>query len=120
MEHSGGCKYVYKHMCENYPRTASILEKLNDSVSELRNARNKIAHQEGFSTKNLVVIQAMETDGGNFLSEVSKVMTPEKLRALVREEISSDFKPVIPKMESVVKDLIDSLSPVYKEVLIDA
>ncbi|HCE4579465.1 TPA: hypothetical protein NGR93_004450 [Vibrio parahaemolyticus] len=119
MERIGGNKYVLEHMQKNCPQTAVVLQKLNESVSKLRTRRNKVAHQEGFSSKNLVVIQAMENDEGNFLSEVSKIMAPEKIRALVREEISSDFKPVVVEMKNLVSELIDSLAPIYQELTKD-
>lgn len=116
MERLGGNRYILDHMHENFPQTAEILEKLNNSVSQLRTSRNKVAHQEGFSTKNLIVIQAMESKEGDFLSEVSKVMEPEDIIALVREEISSDFKPVVIEMQSLVSNLIDNLAPIYQQL----
>ena len=120
MERLGGNKYVFEHMRERFPKTAEILKKLNKSVSKLRARRNKIAHQEGFSSKNLIVIQAMESDEGNFLSEVSKIMAPEKITALVREETSNDFKPVVVEMQNLVSELIDSLAPIFLELTKDA
>ncbi|MBC7007053.1 hypothetical protein BIZ38_01165 [Pseudoalteromonas sp. BZK2] len=119
MERLGGNKFVFEHMRENYPKTAEFLKKLNKSVSTLRAARNRIAHQEGFSSKNLIVIQVMESDEGNFVSEVSKIMAPEKITALVREEISSDFKPVVREMQNLVSKLIDSLAVYYLELIKD-
>ena len=116
MERIGGNKYVFEYMREQFPQNAIILEKLNKSVSKLRTRRNKVAHQEGFSSKNLVVIQAMEHDEGNFLSEVSKIMKPEKITALVREEISSNFKPVVVEMQNLVNELIDSFASIYLEL----
>ncbi|WP_196597917.1 Cthe_2314 family HEPN domain-containing protein, partial [Aliivibrio fischeri] len=116
MERLGGNRYILDHMHENFPQTAEILEKLNNSVSQLRTSRNKVAHQEGFSTKNLIVIQAMESKEGDFLSEVSKVMEPEDIITLVREEISSDFKPVVIEMQSLVSNLIDNLAPIYQQL----
>lgn len=119
MERIGGNKYVIENIRKKFPETADILEKLNESVSKLRKRRNKIAHQEGFSSNNLVIIQTMEIDEGNFLSEVSQIMDPKKITALVREEIISDFKPVVAEMQSLVSDLIDSLAPIYQEVIKD-
>ena len=116
MERIGGNKYVFKKMRRDFPQIADILEKLNKSVYKSRERRNKIAHQEGFSSKNLVVIKAMESDEGNFLSEVSKIMDPEEITTLVREEITSDFKPVVAAMQSLVSNLIDSLAPIYQEM----
>ncbi|WP_318464086.1 Cthe_2314 family HEPN domain-containing protein [Photobacterium leiognathi] len=119
MERIGGNRYVYDHMLKNFPQTAAVLQKLNKSVSKLRTRRNKVAHQEGVSSQNLVVIQAMENDEENFLSEVSQIMDPEKIRTLVREEISSDFKPVVVEMKNLVSELIDSLAPIYQELTKD-
>lgn len=95
------------------PLSAEILKKLNDSVAELRTPRNKVAHQEGFSSKNLLVIKALEGPSDSYSTEITKVMSLENIKAMVREEIACKLKPIIPIMNDLVSELINRFESVY-------
>ena len=119
MERAGGNRYVLDLLKKDYPQAAEIIKKLNDSVSQLRCSRNKVAHQEGYSNKNLIVIQAMEGPSDEFSSEIEKVMSMENIKKIVREDIASNFQPIVPVMNNLVTNLINSFAVIYKSIVKD-
>ncbi|CAM2848878.1 hypothetical protein PSAT104721_06990 [Pseudoalteromonas atlantica] len=119
MERAGGNRYVLDLLKKDYPQAAETIKKLNDSVSQLRCSRNKVAHQEGYSNKNLIVIQAMEGPSDEFSSEIEKVMSMENIKKIVREDIASNFQPIVPVMNNLVTNLINSFAVIYKSIVKD-
>jgi hypothetical protein len=117
MERMGGNRYVKENMNNNYPLSAEILTKLNNSVIELRASRNKVAHQEGYSNKNLIILQAIEGDSGSYSSEITKVMSIDSIKEMVREDITCNFKPILPIMHNLVSDLINSFASIYSSLV---
>lgn len=94
-----------------------ILKQLDESVEDLKELRNKVAHQEGYSTKNMIVIQAIENFNSESREELTNFMPLERIKEIVKNDVVSDFTAVLPKMNQLVHKLIDSLSFVYRGLL---
>ena len=81
----------------------------------LRIPRNKVAHQAGFSSKNLGILQAIENAGIESISvkEITDIMSYDKIKEVVSDESIKQYESVVLAIDKLVTDLIDSLSFAY-------
>jgi len=119
IEKIGGNKKVYQKLTDFSPESAGILSRMSDAVGELKGARNKVAHQSGYSSKNIMVLQTIENAGAESIcvKKVTDIMSYEEIKNIVIAESIESFAEVISTMDNLVKELIDSLSFVYTGLL---
>src|SRR5690606_31454515 len=60
IERRGGNGRVYKELKDFSPSSDDLLKNMEDAIDHLREPRNKVAHQAGFSSKNLCILQAID------------------------------------------------------------
>ena len=119
IEKLGGNKKVYKKLTDFSPVSANILSKMNDAVGSLRDTRNKIAHQSGFSSNNIMVLQTIENAEVESVSvkEITDIMSHEEIKNIVISDAIEPFTKVVDTMNNLVKELIENLSFVYTGLL---
>ena len=119
IERIGGNYRVKKELLEHAPVSATILEKMNDAIADLRQPRNKVAHQAGFSSKNLCVLQAIENSEVESMSmkEITDIIPYNKIKEIVSDEAIVKYESVLTTIDGLVTELIDSLSPMYNQIL---
>jgi hypothetical protein len=119
IERLGGKGKVNKELEKFSPKSSDILKKMEDTIDHLRNSRNKVVHQAGFSSKNLCVLQTIENAEIESISvkQITDIMSYDEIKELVIEDSLEQFKVVLSKMDGLVKELIDSLSFIYSGLL---
>ncbi|MEH6443037.1 MAG: Cthe_2314 family HEPN domain-containing protein [Oceanospirillaceae bacterium] len=115
----GGNKKIYKQLAEFSPPSASLLKDMEGTIENLRETRNKVAHQSGFSSKNLGVLRAIENANKESVSvkHITDLLSHEEIKDIVIEDAFEPFNEVLTKMNELVEQLIDSLSFVYTGLL---
>lgn len=115
IERMGSNQKIDKKLLESYPASAAILKDMQDTIKELRIPRNKVAHQAGFSSKNLGILQAIENAGIESISvkEITDIMSYDKIKEVVSDESIKQYESVVLAIDKLVTDLIDSLSFAY-------
>ena len=115
IEKQGSNKKINKKLLECSPASAAILESMRDTIDELRVPRNKVAHQEGFTSKNLGVLQAIENAKIESISakEITDIMPYDKIKEVVTDESIKQYETIVLAIDKLVTDLINSLSFVY-------
>lgn len=119
IERLGGNGKVNKELVNFSPVSAGILKKMEDAINHLRVPRNKVAHQAGFSSKNLCVLQVIENSEIESISvkQITDIMSYDEIKKLVISDSLEQFQSVSSVMDGLVKELIDSLSFVYSGLL---
>lgn len=119
IETLGGNRKVNQKLSDFSPASAEILERMNSEIDHLRTPRNKVAHQAGFSSQNLCILQTIENAESKCISvkEITDIMTYDKIKDVVIEESISQYGKVLPVMNGLVNELIESLSFVYDDLL---
>lgn len=119
IEKLGGKRSVHKELQSFSPCSVEILNRMEGAIDHLRTPRNKVAHQAGFSSNNLSVLQTIENSESDSISvrQITEIMSYEKIKDVVIEESVDQFEALIPVMDGLVKELIDSLSFVYDGLL---
>lgn len=92
---------------------------MDDAIDHLRTPRNKVAHQAGYSSKNLCVLQTIENSKAESISvrEITDIMTYDQIKDAVIGESIDKFETVLPIIDDLVKELIESLAFVYDGLL---
>jgi len=119
IERIGGNNRVNKELLEHAPISAAILKEMNDAIADLRQPRNKVAHQAGFSSKNLCVLQAIENAGIESISvkEITNIMSYDKIKEVVSDESIEQYESVLLVIDKLVTDLINNLPFLYTDLL---
>lgn len=119
IERLGGNGKVNKELVRFAPASADILKKMEDAINHLRVPRNKVAHQAGFSSKHLCVLQTIENSEIDSISvkQITDIMSYDEIKELVIDDSLDQFERVLLIMDGLVKELIDSLSFVYSSLL---
>ena len=119
IEKQSGKGKVTKELKNFSPVSAGILKQMEDAIDHLRTPRNKVAHQAGFSSKNLCVLQTIESSEIESISvkQITDIMSYDEIKELVIAESVEQFKSISSEMDVLVKELIDSLSFVYSGLL---
>lgn len=115
IEKLGGKRTVHKELQRFSPCSVKILKRMEEAIDHLRTPRNRVAHQSGFSSKNLSILQTIENSESDSISvrQMTEIMSYEKIKDVVIGESVDQFESVIPVMDGLVKELIESLSFVY-------
>ena len=115
IEKQGSNEKIYKKLLSISQASATILKDMKDTIKDLRTPRNKVAHQAGFSSKNLCVLQAIENAGIESISvkEITDIMSYDKIKEVVSDESIEQYESVLLVIDKLVTDLINSLSFVY-------
>lgn len=118
IEKLGGNKKIYQKLTDFSAESADILSKMTNAAGELKSDRNKVAHQSGYSSKNIMVLQTIENaDESVCIKKITDLMSYEEIKNIAINESIEKFTGVISTMNTLVKDLIDSLSFVYTGLL---
>lgn len=119
IEKLGGKRSVNKELQSFSPCSVKILKRMEGAIDHLRTSRNRVAHQSGFSSKNLSVLQTIENSESESISvrQITEIMSYEKIKDVVIGESVDQFEAVIPIMDGLVKEIIESLSFVYDGLL---
>jgi hypothetical protein len=118
IEKLSGKKDVYKKLKDFSPESAKMLTAMDSKISDLKKKRNKVAHQAGFSSKNLCVIQAIENaESASQAQSITEIMPLDKIKDIVIDDSVEKFQEVSTSMDQLVSELIDSLSFVYTGLL---
>lgn len=119
IEKLGGKHKIHKEIIDFSTNSEEILNKMEDTIDHLRTPRNKVAHQAGFSSKNLCVLQTIENSESESISirQITDIMSYEQIKDVVISESIDQFETALPIMDGLVKDLIESLSFVYDGLL---
>ncbi|WP_296237311.1 Cthe_2314 family HEPN domain-containing protein [Psychrobacter sp. UBA5136] len=119
IEKQGSNEKIYKKLLGISQASATILENMRDTIKDLRTPRNKVAHQAGFSSKNLCVLQAIENAGIESISvkEITDIMSYDKIKEVVSHESIEQYESVLLAIDKLVTDLINSLPFLYTDLL---
>lgn len=119
IERLGGNGKIHKELSTFSPRTLDILKSMEDAINHLRAPRNKVAHQAGFFSKNLSILQAIENSRSESIStkQITDIMSYGEIRDLVITESLEQFNSVTLILDGLVTELINSLSFVYNGLL---
>lgn len=118
IEKLGGKKDIYKKVKAFSPDSAKILTNMDLTISALKKTRNKVAHQAGFSNKNLGVIQVIENaESASQVESLTDIMPLDAIKDIVIEDSVVQFQEVSSAMDRLVTELIDSLAYVYSTLL---
>nr|WP_319537159.1 Cthe_2314 family HEPN domain-containing protein [uncultured Vibrio sp.] len=117
IEKNGGNRIVMKELKGFSPQSVSTLKKMDKVVGKLRKHRNKIAHQAGYSSKNLIALHIYETANDEFKSKFKEVMPFEELKEVVIDETENLLTPIVPKLHRLVDEFIDSLAFVFVDLV---
>ena len=119
IERMGGNQKIYKKLLSISPDSATILENMRNTIKNLQTPRNKVAHQAGFSNKNLCVLQAIENAGIESISvkEITDQMPYDNIKEVVSNESIEQYETVLLAVDKLVTDLINSLSFLYTGLL---
>lgn len=119
IEKLGGKRSVNSKLLDLSPASEAILKKMDDATDHLRTPRNKVAHQVGYSSKSLCVLQTIENSEAETISvrEITDIMSYDQIKDAVIGESIDKFETVLPIIDNLVKELIDSLSFVYDGLL---
>ena len=114
IEKLAGKKDVYKKLKDFSPESAKILTVMDSKIGELKKQRNEVAHQAGFSSKNLGVIQAIENaKSASQMQSITDIMPLDNIKDIVIDDSVEKFQEVSTSMNELVTELIDSLFFVY-------
>ncbi len=119
IERLGGNKKVHKQLSSFSPEAFSILKRMEDTITHLRVPRNKVAHQSGFSSKNLCILQTIESSAVESISVkmITDIMSYDEIKDIVVANSLEQFKSVAIALDKLVAELIDSLSFVYSGII---
>lgn len=119
IERLGGKSNINKELRLFSSTSVDILSKMEQSIAHLRESRNQVAHQAGFSSKNICILQAIENSELESISvkKITDFMSYDEIKKLVIKEPIEDFERVLSVMDDLVQQLINSLSFVYSGVV---
>lgn len=119
IENLGGKRKVSSKLLDFSPDSETILRKMDDAIGHLRTSRNKVAHQAGYSSKSLCVLQTIENSEAESISvrEITDIMSYDQIKDAVIDESIDKFETVLPIIDDLVEKLIESLSFVYDGLL---
>ncbi|SMN17620.1 hypothetical protein CRYPA_1031 [uncultured Candidatus Thioglobus sp.] len=112
IEKMGGNGKVSEELVHFSPPSDTILKTMEDTIDHLRIPRNKVAHQAGFSSKNLCVLQTIENAKSESISvkQITDIMSYDEIKEVVIDESIEQYEKILPVIDNLVKELIDSLS----------
>ncbi|CDT62433.1 hypothetical protein VCR15J2_470038 [Vibrio coralliirubri] len=111
-----GKKEISKKLKEFSPKAARILKKMNNQIRHLKIKRNKVAHQSGYSNKNLCVVELIEESKEEF-EHLTSILSLNELKEIVISNSVTDFEQVTASMHDLVDELIGSLAFFYQKLL---
>lgn len=119
IERLGGNNLIHKRLSSFSPEAFSILKRMEDTIAVLRTPRNKVAHQAGFSSKNLAILQTIENSIAESIpvNMITDIVSYDELKDFVIMDSLEQFKAVALSLDELVTELINSLSFVYSGLL---
>lgn len=119
IERLGGNGRVYKELKDFSPSSSEILKNMEDTIGHLREPRNKVAHQAGYSSKNLCILQAIENSKIESISikQITDTMSYDDIKELVIADALEKLQSAASALDGLVTELINSLSFVYSGLL---
>jgi len=117
IERMNGNSQVKKELSKYSENSLRLLRKMDAVIGQLKRRRNEIAHQEGYSSKNLIALQVYEAADGDSFRELDSVMSICQLKSLIVQETMGELEPMVSKLELLVNDFIDSLAFLYLDLV---
>lgn len=115
IEKLGGNRKIHEKLESFSPKSFDILSEMQTAIDHLRSHRNKIAHQAGYSSKNLCILQAIEgaTAESMSITNITNIMSYEEIKDLVIADSLNEFESVLSTLDDLVTALINSFSFIY-------
>jgi len=115
IENLGGNKRVLRRLSTMSPASCDVLTRMEAVCMPLRQPRNKVAHQAGFSVRHFVLLQAIENleAQSHPINQLTDLVSYEDIQDAVIAESFDQFAAITVGLDGLVKDLIDSFSPLY-------
>jgi hypothetical protein len=118
IEKLGGNKLIMKELKNFSPSSAEIICKMDETISSLKKERNIVAHQNGFHSKNLSVIEAIENaELASHVEQITDIVPLEKIKDILIDDSVGKFKEITNIIDKLVCELINSFSFAYKGLL---
>lgn len=119
IERLGGNKVIHKELSSFSPESFAILKRMEDTISHLRTPRNKVAHQAGFSNKNLCILQTIENSISESIpvNSITDIMSYDEIKDVVIADSIEQLQEVSLALDALVEALINSFSFVYSGLL---
>ncbi len=119
IEKLGGNRKISKELLKISPESAAILDRMRNTIDNLRIPRNKVAHQAGFSSNNLCVLKAVENSEIESVSakKITDIMSYDKIKEVVSDQSIEQYQLILSEIDILVTELIDSLSSIYTNLL---
>jgi len=119
IERLGGNKIIYEKLSKFSPEAFTTLKRMEDTINHLRAPRNKVAHQAGYSSQNLCILQTIENSIAESIpvSMITDIMSYDEIKNVVIADSLERFKSVTADLDKLVTELIESLSFVYSGII---
>jgi len=118
IESNDGNRYVLRELKLYSVGAVQAIENINSVVKPLRKSRNQIAHQAGYSNKNLNSLNMMfNIEEPELLQEIENIMSIDDLRSLVIQDTLNLLEPIVEKLHCEVSQLVESLSFIYQDIV---
>ena len=104
-------KHKIRQEMAGFPKIESSIETIDAIVRKFRSERNDIAHNSGYSNKNIGILVAIE----QFDIAVDDIAGANKY---VIDDSIELLKPTVDELSDAVTNLISSLSFIYEHILI--
>ncbi|MFP3352220.1 Cthe_2314 family HEPN domain-containing protein [Pseudoalteromonas sp. SIMBA_153] len=116
IEKLGGNRKVTKELADISPNAVEIIKKLEKEVESLRPLRNQVAHNNGYSNKNLLAVRVIESSEGDIKKQFSEILPVDTLKDIVINDSVSLFEPVITNVNMLVDHLLNELAEIYTKI----
>ncbi|HCG8860267.1 hypothetical protein HYO47_23340 [Vibrio parahaemolyticus] len=113
IERLGGNRKVVKELADVSPHALQILKNLEKEIEPLRLLRNQVAHNNGYSNKNLIAVRFIEGSEDDLKRKFSEIMSIEALKEIVIDDSVTLFEPMLSKTSELVTSLLNELAEVY-------
>ncbi|KZN45842.1 Cthe_2314 family HEPN domain-containing protein [Pseudoalteromonas luteoviolacea] len=95
-----------------------VLNKMNRQIDALKKTRNKVAHQAGYSNKNLCAVEFIEnSESPEIYEELTRHLSLQELKEIIISDVLPNFESVAKLLHELVEELIGCLSFVYHDLL---
>lgn len=113
-----GNSEILKELKQYSEGAVQAIKAVDKVVKPLRKLRNQVAHEAGYSNRNLNCLSMIvNIEEPSLLKQFEDVMSVEQLKAVIIRDTLDLLKPTIERMSVNVELLIESLSQIYQDVV---
>ena len=117
IENNGGNREVLRELKTISPNGVKILGDLEKAIKPLRPLRNQVAHNNGYTNKNLLAVSMIGNSTDDIKEKFTEIMSIESLKEIVINDSISLLEPILPIVNGLVTDLINELAKVYIKLI---